>query len=126
MLRAAGEARRIDRAIRRLQDALKGIPSRGVRLTWRGGELRTTIHWARDDAFWWAFEPRAARDALLGQALDATCGRFCGAERGPYSMDSTTRWNDDSWYLSLPVSDAGRWPRSGRRGHGLQDIHCGL
>src|SRR5512144_294979 len=69
MLRAVGEPRRIERAIKRLQGALKGIPSRGVRLTWRGGELRTTIHWARDDAFWWAFEPRhgskGAREALL-------------------------------------------------------------
>ena len=69
MLRPVGEPRRIDRAIRRLQGALKGIPARGVRLTWRGGELRTTIHWARDDSFWWAFEPRQAtttpRQALL-------------------------------------------------------------
>ncbi|WP_295136968.1 hypothetical protein [uncultured Reyranella sp.] len=64
-----GEPKRIDRAIRRLQGALQGVPARGVRLTWRGGELRTTIHWARDDAFWWAFEPRRARDALvLGHA----------------------------------------------------------
>src|SRR5258707_10103643 len=69
MLRPVGEPRRIDRAIRRLQGALKGVPARGVRLTWRGGELRTTIHWARDDSFWWAFEPRKAtttpRQALL-------------------------------------------------------------
>ena len=76
MLRAVGEPRRIERAIKRLQGALKGIPSRGVRLTWRGGELRTTIHWARDDAFWWAFEPRRARDALLlGHAPDAPTKR---------------------------------------------------
>src|SRR5215212_12258973 len=48
---------------------LKGVPARGVRLTWRGGELRTTIHWVRDDAFWWAVEPRHQRDALvLGHA----------------------------------------------------------
>ena len=65
MLRVAGEPRRIERAIRRLQAALKGVPARGVRLTWRGGELRTTIHWARDDRFWWAFEPRRQREALL-------------------------------------------------------------
>lgn len=65
MLRIVGEPRRIDRAIRRLQGALKGVPARGVRLTWRGGELRTTIHWARDDHFWWAFEPRPGRAALL-------------------------------------------------------------
>ena len=42
MLRPVGEPRRIDRAIRRLQGALKGVPARGVRLTWRGGELRKT------------------------------------------------------------------------------------
>jgi hypothetical protein len=76
MLRVVGEPRRIDRAIKRLQGALKGIPARSVRLTWRGGELRTTIHWARDDAFWWAFEPRRARDALLlGHAPDAPTRR---------------------------------------------------
>ena len=73
MLRAVGEPRRIDRAIRRLQGALPGIPARGVRLTWRGGELRTTIHWARDDSFWWSLESRgegtAGRTALvLGHA----------------------------------------------------------
>jgi hypothetical protein len=72
MLQVVEEPRRIDRAIKRLQGALKGVPARGVRLTWRGGELRTTIHWARDDSFWWALEPRAARDALLlGHAPDA-------------------------------------------------------
>jgi len=76
MLRPVGEPRRIDRAIRRLQGALKGIPARGVRLTWRGGELRTTIHWARDDSFWWAFEPRTARQALLlGHAPNAPTKR---------------------------------------------------
>jgi hypothetical protein len=71
MLRVVAEPRRIERAIRRLQVALKGVPARGVRLTWRGGELRTTIHWARDDRFWWAFEPRRERQALLlGHAPD--------------------------------------------------------
>src|SRR6185295_6494640 len=82
MLRAVGEPRRIDRAIRRLQGALKGVPARGVRLTWRGGELRTTIHWARDDGFWWAFEPRSARNGLaarhallLGHAPDPPARR---------------------------------------------------
>ena len=71
MLRAVAEPRRIDRAIKRLQGALKGVPARAVRLTWRGGELVTTIRWARDDHFWWAFEPRpagkstGARHALL-------------------------------------------------------------
>jgi hypothetical protein len=76
MLRAVGEPRRIERAIKRLQGALKGVPARGVRLTWRGGELSTTIHWARDDSFWWAFEPRPKRDALLlGHAPDAPTKR---------------------------------------------------
>ena len=83
MLRVVGEARRIERAIKRLQGALKGVPARGVRLTWRGGELRTTIHWARDDRFWWAIEPRGltsggagARHALLlGHAPDAPTKR---------------------------------------------------
>ena len=78
-----GEPRRIDRAIRRLQGALKGVPARGVRLTWRGGELRTTIHWARDDSFWWAFEPRSAQPdgtmarhaLLLGHAPNAPTKR---------------------------------------------------
>jgi hypothetical protein len=72
MLRVVGEAKRIERAIKRLQGALKGVPARGVRLTWRGGELRTTLHWARDDQFWWAVEPHGltsgktgARHALL-------------------------------------------------------------
>ena len=51
MLRAVGEPKRMDRAVRRLQAALRGIPARGVRLTWRGGELRTTIHWVRDDGY---------------------------------------------------------------------------
>ncbi|MBM3648239.1 MAG: hypothetical protein FJX11_10655 [Alphaproteobacteria bacterium] len=76
MLRVVGESRRIDRAIKRLQGALKGIPARGVRLTWRGGELVTTIRWARDDHFWWAFEPRRAREALLlGHAAHAPTKR---------------------------------------------------
>ena len=65
MLRVLGDRRQIARAVKRLQGALKGIPVRGVRLTWRGGELRTTIRWARDDSFWWVFEPRWQREALL-------------------------------------------------------------
>lgn len=80
MLRPVGEPSRIDRAIRRLQGALKGVAARRVRLTWRGGELLTTIHWARDDSFWWAFEPRQAtttpRQALLlGHAPNAPTKR---------------------------------------------------
>jgi hypothetical protein len=92
MLRVVDEAKRIERAIRRLQAALKGIPARGVRLTWCGGELRTTIRWARDDGFWWAFEPRRERDALLlgyapgapGRRQSITCEinlRRAGADR---------------------------------------------
>ncbi len=76
MLQVVGEPKRIDRALKRLQGALKGVPARGVRLTWRGGELRTTIRWAPDDGFWWAFEPRKERDALLlGHAPDAPTKR---------------------------------------------------
>src|SRR5476651_1665359 len=76
MLQVVGDPKRIDRAIKRLHGALKGVPARGVRLTWRGGELRTTIHWAPDDSFWWAVEPRHARDALvLGHAPDAPTKR---------------------------------------------------
>jgi len=76
MLQVSGDPKRIDRAIKRLHGALKGVPARGVRLTWRGGELRTTIHWVRDDAFWWAVEPRHQRDALvLGHAPDAPARR---------------------------------------------------
>jgi len=69
MLGVVGQARRIDRAVARLRTALRGVPVRGVRLTWRGGELRTTINWARDDGFWWTLQPRGesatARHALL-------------------------------------------------------------
>jgi len=76
MLQVSGDPKRIDRAIKRLHGALKGVPARGVRLTWRGGELRTTIHWVRDDAFWWAVEPRHQRDALvLGHAPDPPARR---------------------------------------------------
>lgn len=79
MLRAVGDPRRIERAVRCLQAALRGIPARGVRLTWRGGELRTTIHWIRDDGFWFALEPRgegaAARLALVLGHAPAPPGR---------------------------------------------------
>ena len=76
MLQVVGDPKRIDRAIKRLHGALKGVPARSVRLTWRGGELRTTIHWVRDDAFWWAVEPRHQRDALvLGWAPDPPARR---------------------------------------------------
>ena len=73
MLRAVGEPKRMDRAVRRLQAALRGIPARGVRLTWRGGELRTTIHWVRDDGYdraAWAFVR-----AGLGGELDSVLAR---------------------------------------------------
>src|SRR5260221_8357225 len=80
MLQVGGDPRGIDRAIKRLRRALKGVAAPGVRLTWRGGELRTTIHWARDDFFWWAFEPRRVRRTprnalLLGHAPDAPAKR---------------------------------------------------
>jgi hypothetical protein len=71
MLRVVTEPRRLRSAVRKLRGSLKGVPARGVRITWRGGELRTTLHWARDDRFWWAFEPRRGREALLlGHAAD--------------------------------------------------------
>ena len=103
MLQVVGDPKRIDRAIKRLHGALKGVPARGVRLTWRGGELRTTIHWARDDAFWWAVEPRPdqrhdARHALLlGHAPDRA-----GASARASPASSTCR---------APGS-TGRWPAS--------------
>ena len=50
MLRAVGEPRRIERAVRRLQAALRGIPARGVRLTWRGGELVAGVFAAANQA----------------------------------------------------------------------------
>src|SRR5476651_2526011 len=76
MLQVVEDPNPIDRAINRLHGDLQGVPAGGVRLTWRGGELRTTIHWARDDDFWWAVEPRHARDALvLGHAPDAPARR---------------------------------------------------
>src|SRR5260370_37220002 len=65
MLQVVGDPRRIDKAIKRLQGALKGVAARGARLTWRGGELRTTRPWARDESFWWALEPRTPRNARL-------------------------------------------------------------
>ena len=76
MLRVVGEPKRIDRAIKRLQGALKGVPARGVRLTWRGGELRTTIHWARDDAS----GGRSSRAAPAATARGARM-RCCWATR---------------------------------------------
>lgn len=76
MLQVVGDTRRINRAIKRLHGALTGVPARGVRLTWRGGELTTTIHWARDDAFWWAIVPRHTRDTLLlGHAAEPPARR---------------------------------------------------
>jgi hypothetical protein len=82
MLRVVEEPRRIERAVKRLHNALKGVPARGVRLTWRGGELTTTIRWMRDEGFWWALEARTARNGsnrrhalLLGHAPDAPARR---------------------------------------------------
>jgi len=91
MLRAVGEPRRIDRAIRRLQGALKGVPARAVRLTWRGGELRTTIHWARDDSFWWAFEPRNAAGSAAAGGIAARHALLLGhAAHAPTKRESIT------------------------------------
>lgn len=98
MLRAVGEPRRIDRAIRRLQGALKGVPARGVRLTWRGGELVTTIHWARDDHFWWAFEPRAA-----GKTTGARHALLLGHAAHP-----PTRRESITCEINLPLGGADR------------------
>ncbi|MFO1158864.1 MAG: hypothetical protein U1E60_08495 [Reyranellaceae bacterium] len=82
MLHVVEEPRRIERAVKRLHSALKGVPARNVRLTWRGGELTTTIRWMRDEGFWWALEARPARNAaagryalLLGHAPDAPARR---------------------------------------------------
>ena len=103
MLRAVGEPRRIDRAIRRLQGALKGVPARAVRLTWRGGELVTTIHWARDDHFWWAFEPRAARESGPGKTTGARHALLLGHAAHP-----PTRRESITCEINLPLGGADR------------------
>ena len=103
MLRAVGEPRRIDRAIRRLQGALKGVPARAVRLTWRGGELVTTIHWVRDDRFWWAFEARAAKEGVLGKTTGARHALLLGhAAHPPTKRESIT------CEINLPLGGADR------------------
>jgi hypothetical protein len=103
MLRAVGEPRRIDRAIRRLQGALKGVPARAVRLTWRGGELVTTIHWARDDHFWWAFEPRAAKEGAAGKRTGARHALLLGHAAHP-----PTRRESITCEINLPLGGADR------------------
>ncbi|MBX9944752.1 MAG: hypothetical protein K2Y40_11785 [Reyranella sp.] len=103
MLRVVGEPRRIDRAIRRLQGALKGVPARGVRLTWRGGELVTTIHWARDDHFWWAFEPRAAKLDGGGRSIGARHALLLGHAAHP-----PTRRESITCEINLPLGGADR------------------
>ncbi len=135
MLRVVGEPRRIDRAIKRLQGALKGVPARNVRLTWRGGELRTTIHWARDDSFWWAFEPRRANDGnaarhalLLGHAPDPPTRREsitceinlprAGADRKVAGIVVA----DDSGALYLAHSGRMGGARPGQRKSGFRDF----
>ncbi len=129
MLRAVAEPRRIDRAIRRLHSALKGVPARSVRLTWRGGELRTTIHWARDDRFWWAFEPRRERDALLlGHAPDAPTRREsitceinlprAGADRKVAGIVAA----DEAGALYLAHSGRMGGSRPGQRKSGFRDF----
>jgi hypothetical protein len=129
MLRVVGEPRRIDRAIKRLQGALKGVRARSVRLTWRGGELRTTIHWARDDSFWWAFEPRNAREALLlGHAPDAPTKREsitceinlprAGADRKMAGIIAA----DEAGALYLAHSGRMGGTRPGQRKSGFRDF----
>lgn len=135
MLRVVGEPRRIDRAIKRLQGALKGVPARSVRLTWRGGELRTTIHWTRDDSFWWAFEPRRARDGiaarhalLLGHAPDPPTKREsitceinlprAGTDRKVAGFIAA----DDSGALYLAHSGRMGGARSGQRKAGFREF----
>lgn len=135
MLRVVGESRRIDRAIKRLQGALKGVPARGVRLTWRGGELRTTIHWARDDSFWWTFEPRrsgdglAARHALLlGHAPDAPTRResiTCEINLPRTGVDRKVAGivaADDAGALYLAHSGRMGGARPGQRKAGFRDF----
>jgi hypothetical protein len=135
MLRAVGQARRIDRAIKRLQGALKGVPARAVRLTWRGGELRTTIHWARDDSFWWAFEPRSARNGLtarhallLGHAAHAPTRResiTCEINLPRAAADRKVAGIvaiDDAGALYLAHSGRMGGTRLGRRKSGFRDF----
>ena len=55
MLQVSGDPKRIDRAIKRLHGALKGVPARGVRLTWRGADTLT-----------WAIHQHGAMATLLG------------------------------------------------------------
>lgn len=103
MLRAVAEPRRIDRAIKRLQGALKGVPARAVRLTWRGGELVTTIRWARDDHFWWAFEPRPAKEGVPGKSTGARHALLLGhAAHPPTKRESIT------CEINLPLGGADR------------------
>ena len=125
MLQVVGDPRRIDKAIRRLQGALKGVPARSVRLTWRGGELRTTIHWARDDSFWWAFEPRAPRatpccwatrpmrrPSARASPARSTCRAKAPTGRSPASSPPTRRARCSS---PIPAAWAAPGPASASR-----------
>jgi hypothetical protein len=74
-----------------------------VRLTWRGGELVTTIHWARDDHFWWAFEPRAARESGPGKTTGARHALLLGHAAHP-----PTRRESITCEINLPLGGADR------------------
>ena len=136
MLRVVEEPRRIERAVKRLNSALKGVPARGVRLTWRGGELTTTIRWMRDEGFWWALEARASRGngaagryaLLLGHAPDAPARREsvtceinllrAGADRRLAGLIAS----DDSGALYLVHSGRIGGARPGRRKAGFRSF----
>ncbi|CAN5511819.1 hypothetical protein BH10PSE14_BH10PSE14_23440 [soil metagenome] len=112
MLRVVGEAMRIDRALLRLQDTLKGIPSRGVRLTRRGGELRTTIHWG----------PQSCLLRALGRyALSYHSGRIGCTSRRQSSVGEPPAVADGR-PLALPMAVDSLALASARDGAGVQSI----
>jgi len=129
MLQVVEDPEEIKRASAHLRGALTGVPARGVRLTWRGGELRTAIHWASDDAFWWAVEPRTDRDALLlghapaapGKRENITCSLTfarTGASRRTAGM--VTADGEGRFYLAHSGRIGGG--RAGQRSSGFRDF----